>query len=97
MPWNTSDRRSRLPKNWEAIRQATKRRAGDRCEWAEGGTRCTSKGSECDHIDGNDDHARTQWLCMPHHKVKTQREAQAARFRRSNTKRATPRPIGQTP
>lgn len=74
MAWHTSDRRTRLPSNWPQLRRDTERRAGGRCEWVlPDGTRCTTRGTDCDHIIPGDDHspANLQWLCGPHHQVKT--------------------------
>ncbi len=78
MPWGD---RGRLPhaREWERIRQATKARAGGRCEWIASGERCTRPGTECDHVGDRRDHSRTQWLCADHHAAKTQAQAQAAR------------------
>lgn len=41
------------------------------------------QGRDCDHIDGRDNHEleNLQWLCQPHHMLKTQAEANAARIR----------------
>jgi 5-methylcytosine-specific restriction protein A len=84
MPWATSTRRSRLPADWTARRNATRYAAGNQCEWITADGRCPADGMECDHITPGDDHALTnlQWLCHAHHTMKTQAEAQAARPRR---------------
>ncbi|RCS78867.1 HNH endonuclease [Brachybacterium alimentarium] len=77
MAWSTSDRRSRLPSEWHALRARVRRRAGGRCEWvAQDGSRCPSPGTDCDHIQPGDDHrmGNLQWLCAPHHKAKTARD-----------------------
>jgi 5-methylcytosine-specific restriction protein A len=81
MPWSTSNRHARLPKDWHRRRAIAKRNAGGQCQWIEDGRRCTAAGTDCDHIDrrGTDDLTNLQWLCSAHHKTKTRAEAQAAR------------------
>lgn len=71
--WKGSDRKARLPDNWETLRQATAMLADGRCQWVEHGTRCVSPGTDCDHIIEGDDHSQhnLQWLCSPHHRKKT--------------------------
>lgn len=97
MAWRTSDRRTRLPHNWPAIRAQVRRRAGGRCEWAlPDGTRCPTPGTDCDHRDRGDDHslANLQWLCTPHHQVKTNQENQDALAERRALR---PRPTDEHP
>lgn len=81
MPWTTSSRRSRLPKDWATRRTYVRRRANDQCELTVDGIRCPRVGHECDHVTPGDNHdpSNLQWLCIAHHKAKTQAEAQAAR------------------
>ncbi|MEU9400643.1 HNH endonuclease signature motif containing protein [Streptomyces sp. NPDC048242] len=83
MAWATSNRRKRLPANWEKLRQRVIRRAGGRCQAAllDTGQRCDYPGTDVDHIVRGDDHALTnlQLLCRWHHKEKTQAESAAAR------------------
>jgi 5-methylcytosine-specific restriction endonuclease McrA len=83
MPWDTSTRASRLPSDWSQRRADTRDRAGGICQWVESGVRCTAPGRECDHIHPGDDHspANLQWLCSPHHRLKTKRESAAARWK----------------
>lgn len=81
MAWSTSDRRDRLPHDWPKLRAQTRKRAGGRCEWVlPEGRRCPTPGTDCDHVIPGDDHALTnlQWLCGPHHRVKTTQDNQAA-------------------
>lgn len=74
MSWQTSNRRARLPANWDTLVAQVKRRAKGRCEakgqHAQG---CTGTGTECDHIEQGDDHslANLQWLSGPCHARKT--------------------------
>jgi 5-methylcytosine-specific restriction protein A len=94
MAWDGSDRRSRLPADWPKRVAQTRRRAEGRCEHRySDGSRCTSAGSECDHRVRGDDHSldNLQWLCTPHHRDKTQREAAAARAAAPRPTRARPR------
>lgn len=83
MPWSTSDRRQRLPKDWPKRRAAVRRRACGRCEgvslhgeprWHD--TDCDGIGTECDHVKRGDDHSlgNLQWLSTPCHKAKTKAE-----------------------
>jgi 5-methylcytosine-specific restriction protein A len=91
MPWTTSDRASRLPKDWHARRAACYRRAGGRCQWLTNGQRCTTvtplhrqghhQAGHADHIDRTlgDDPTNLQWLCPPHHLAKSSAEGNQAR------------------
>jgi 5-methylcytosine-specific restriction endonuclease McrA len=83
MAWSSSDRRSRLPKDWSKRRLKVKDRAKGRCQAEVHEPRCDGIGTECDHIVNNDDHslANLQWLSSPCHIAKTQREAKAAAFK----------------
>lgn len=93
MAWSTSDRAQRLPPDWWRIRAQVKARARGQCEWVlDNGTRCTQPGTDADHVARGDAHhlANLQWLCHPHHKVKTAAEnrdatAQRARLRQRPT------------
>jgi 5-methylcytosine-specific restriction protein A len=78
--WEHSTRRRRLPPDWPKRREQTKKRAGGQCEHMQHGVRCVLPGNECDHIVAGDNHSleNLQWLCAPHHREKTQREARAA-------------------
>ena len=78
--WSTSDRKERLPANWDTIRARVKRRARGRCEAVRHDPRCQGAGSHCDHVDRGDDHslANLQWLSKPCHDAKTRVEAAEA-------------------
>ena len=80
MSWSTSDRKERLPANWDAIRARVKARAKGRCEAAQHVAGCPRTGSHCDHINHGDDHSLTnlQWLSKPCHDAKTRVEAAEA-------------------
>lgn len=75
--WQGSDRRARLPKNWERTRQRILRRDHRRCYL------CGDEATEVDHIVNNDDHHDTNLaaICIPCHKRKTAREAAVGRTR----------------
>ena len=78
MAWATSDRRERLPRDWAQRRKTVEARACGQCEAImHDGTRCTAKGTDCDHIQHGDNHDYTnlQWLCGWHHRMKTSLEA----------------------
>ncbi|SFN18832.1 hypothetical protein SAMN05421671_0018 [Pimelobacter simplex] len=83
MAWSSSDRRTRLPNDWPKRVQATKERAGGRCEGISlrGEPRwhvdtCDGRGADCDHDKRGDDHglANLRWLSGPCHTKKTQLE-----------------------
>lgn len=84
--WAGSDRRARLPDDWEDRRAAVKARAGGRCEYIifprRGGYfRCGAEGADADHIDRGDDHSlgNLRWICPPHHRHKSSSEGNAAK------------------
>lgn len=68
--WSTSDRRSRLPKDWERIRRIVLRRDGGRCQ------SCGALANQVDHVTAGDDHSPSnlQALCEPCHQRKTNAE-----------------------
>ena len=81
-PWQTSDRRDRLPPNWSRLVQLVKERAGGRCQARlPSRKRCPRDGAQCDHIVAGDNHdlSNLQWLCEYHHERKTVAEAAEAR------------------
>ena len=80
--WETSDRKSRLPANWTALRNATLRRCGGRCEVIKSnGKRCWDKATDVDHKVHGDNHdlSNLQGICTWHHRRKTARESVEAR------------------
>ena len=94
--WQSSDRSSRLPDDWQLRRAFVAQRAGGQCEGVMGdGTRCVEPGRECDHIERGDDHdvSNLQWLSW-HHKRKTQQESRAdlAALRAARAPRRPPHP-----
>lgn len=95
VPWDTSDRASRLPPDWTELTKLTSDRAHGRCEGITypglptHSERCDGTGSECDHITAGDDHAPTNlaWLNTHCHALKSSAEGVAARRARSQRPR----------
>lgn len=82
MPWHTSDRKSRLPKDWAARRLVVMNRDGWSCQWRyPNGGRCGAPANQCDHIDrkGGDDYKNLRALCEKHHSWKSSSEGGQAR------------------
>lgn len=76
MVWNT-DRRARLPVNWDSIRRRVFAVKGDKCVWRiYDGTLCGKPANQVDHIKAGDDHSisNLQPLCQEHHARKSARE-----------------------
>jgi hypothetical protein len=95
--WETSDRRSRLPANWQELVAKVKDRDQRRCTWRlPSGKRCPRAGTDVDHRKPGDDHALSnlQLLCRHHHDKKTQREAWAGKGKRRVPKRPEERHPG---
>lgn len=76
MPWETSDRRKRLPGNWGTIRKRILQRDGYRCQWPG----CRVRATDVDHVipDDDDSDANLASLCANHHAQKSSREGAAA-------------------
>lgn len=78
MTWETSDRRARLPSNWNQLVAQVKKRDGGQCTWRlPSGTRCPRPGTDVDHRVNDDNHdlRNLRLLCPHHHHQKTAREA----------------------
>lgn len=78
--WQTSDRRSRLPVDWEQRRQLVLARDGHRCQWVHDGRKCGWKATDVDHRRPGDDDStdNLQALCGYHHKRKSSSEGARA-------------------
>lgn len=78
MAWSSSDRRSRLPGNWAALRQSILKRDGYLCQI--NGPGCTRLATEVDHITHGDNHhpSNLQATCTRCHAAKTLAEAKQA-------------------
>ena len=100
MPWETSDRKERLPRDWDKRVARVKERDGWRCrKILPSGKRCprgraTGHRLEVDHRIPNDDHSLSnlQALCEEHHLQKTLRESRRARWLPPPSKRTEPHP-----
>ncbi|QPB09759.1 HNH endonuclease [Streptomyces phage Shaeky] len=82
MAWSTSNRRSELPRNWDALRKRVIRRDMGMCRGVlDEGALCGNPGTEVDHIRPGDDHTlgNLQLLCHTCHARKTHAESRAAR------------------
>jgi 5-methylcytosine-specific restriction endonuclease McrA len=79
MAWATSDRRTRLPSNWAAIRRQVKARANGLCEAGTHVAACNGTGTDADHIVAGDNHHldNLQWLSSACHTAKTAAETAA--------------------
>ena len=88
--WSSSDRRSRLPSDWELIRKRVLRRDSPngsdwrlaQCQYEIPGTDdiCGMTANQVDHIVPGDDHrdSNLQSLCEMHHRRKSSSEGAAA-------------------
>lgn len=96
MPWSTSDRRLRLPRNWHELKRQVKARARGLCEAEQHDPRCDGVGTDCDHVLQGDDHSlgNLQWLSGPCHRAKTARESAARNHERAGLRH---RPTEQHP
>jgi 5-methylcytosine-specific restriction endonuclease McrA len=86
MPWESSNRKSELPSDWDAVRQRIGDRDGWRCQWPRSGAGrangiCGQPANQCDHKEPGGDHSETNlWmLCRWHHNRKTQEESTAGK------------------
>ena len=83
MPWSTSNRRARLPKNWPELCRIVRKRSGGRCEFRlPSGARCPRRGDGgVDHIINDDDHSLSNLRdsCATHHGRKSSEEGRIAK------------------
>jgi 5-methylcytosine-specific restriction protein A len=85
MGWETSDRRGRLPGNWDQLRRKVLRDAKHACQVKLGpGRICGKHATEVDHIRAGDDHsfANLRAICSDCHGRKSSAEGNAARRQR---------------
>lgn len=90
MAWEGSDRKSRLPSDWQLRRIRVLRRDNYRCRAVDStGKRCDAKANQVDHIIAGDDHSleNLQALCEWHHGRKSSAEGNAARRPRATQRR----------
>ena len=100
MPWETSNRRDRLPADWETRRRRVLQRDGHQCRAirADTGRRCEAMATDIDHVKpggltGHDDDRLSNLvsLCNWHHGQKSSHEgAEAQRRRKAATRRRHP-------
>lgn len=77
--WSSSNRRSRLPKNWRKLREFVMHRDHYRCQWIEGTRRCLAPAVEVHHVieAGNNggrelnDPRFLIAICRKHHQLAT--------------------------
>jgi 5-methylcytosine-specific restriction protein A len=93
MGWESSNRKSRLPREWHRLRAIVLREANYQCEVITNGIRCTNRATEVDHIIAGDDHSRDNLraICTDHHKHKSSAEGNAAR-KQKYSRRIEPHP-----
>ncbi|WP_142000329.1 HNH endonuclease signature motif containing protein [Amycolatopsis cihanbeyliensis] len=94
MPWNTSNRKERLPTNWAEVRLTILRRDHYRCQI--GDERCLGRATDVDHIRPGDDHrpVNLRAVCARCHARKSAREGNA---RRAQLRARYVRPAGRHP
>lgn len=90
--WAGSDRKARLPSDWDERRAFALRRDGWRCCAMTAYGRCAQIATDVDHVQRGDDHsyANLQSLCAEHHRIKTAAEAVEARREKYTTPRRPP-------
>lgn len=83
--WVGSNRRSRLPRHWAALRASVLHRDNYQCTRLEHGVRCWSLATDVDHIQpgGSDTADNLASLCREHHAEKTAQEGNNARTRQA--------------
>lgn len=82
--WERSDRRARLPEDWEERRRFVLQRDSYTCRASlPSGKRCLRPATDVDHVHRGDDHSygNLQALCAYHHAKKTAREGGQAKRR----------------
>jgi 5-methylcytosine-specific restriction protein A len=90
VPWSTSDRKGRLPADWQARRLRVLRRDAYRCRDRSAGYPCGAPANQVDHVEHGDDHdeSNLQALCRWHHARKSSAEGHAAQRPRERLTRA---------
>lgn len=90
MPWDSSDRRKSLPKNWRTIRAAVLDRDLWVCQLRDDG--CTVLAEEVDHVGDRADHSlgNLRAVCSWCHKRRTAAQGNAARARKYGQNKRPP-------
>lgn len=81
MGWESSDRKSRLPRDWYHRRNKVLARDNYRCRARlQDGKRCPNEATDADHVRSGDNHSLSnlQALCGYHHGKKSSAEGIAA-------------------
>lgn len=85
MSWEGSDRKQRLPKNWQALRKQVLVRDKRMCQIVsiETGYICGLEANEVDHIIHGDNHelSNLQAICTWHHRRKSSQEGNASKIK----------------
>lgn len=84
MAWQDSDRKKRLPDNWQSLRLIVLQRALYECQAEDvPGKKCGDLASDVDHIIAGDNHDldNLQALCSWHHRRKSSYEGYLARMK----------------
>ena len=81
--WDSSNRKSRLPANWNHLRSLVLRRDSHRCQIGDEG--CRTIATDVDHIVAGDNHApeNLQAACSRCHNRKSSREGNTARRKKA--------------
>ena len=95
MGWETSNRKERLPADWQTRRVRVLRRDSYRCQARDSiGVLCGAPANQVDHIVPGDDHSyeNLQSLCRWHHDRKSSAEGHAAQRRPRARRSRDPEP-----
>lgn len=87
-------RQDRSSTRSKALRLATLRRDGWRCQWGQRGALCGAYADQADHINrhGPDELSNMRALCAYHHGIKTSTEGNAERWRYRRARDPEPHP-----
>ncbi|MGW5122983.1 HNH endonuclease [Streptomyces sp. NPDC004069] len=90
--WRTTPR----PRGWKALRAQVLARDDHQCTWIDDGQRCTTEGTDVDHIGDPEDHSTNnlRTLCEYHHRKRTALQARAARGELPSRQRPAPQHPG---
>lgn len=90
MSWHTSNRKARLPRDWESRIRPHILKRDPQCKLRYHG--CTGKSTQVDHIIPNDDHSfkNLQGVCAHCHGIKSAREGRQAQLTRRQRRFRSP-------
>ena len=95
MGWETSNRKERLPADWQARRLRILRRDRYACQARNAsGVKCNAPAREVDHVIAGDDHSPSNLraICTPCHARKSSREGHEAWMAKRIPVRRPPEP-----